>query len=48
MIFGPDGLATCGNPECHIFMWDQAKTLAQLADNMSTLDIRRHDGPAPG
>lgn len=47
LVFGPDGPATCPNPDCRIFMWDRSKTIDELADNMGQLDVRPAP-PAPG
>lgn len=33
------GQAFCGNEDCHVFSWDPAKTLAELADDMQQIEL---------
>jgi hypothetical protein len=36
----PGGLqAFCGNTECHVFMWEPDKTLAELAADSAYIDL---------
>jgi hypothetical protein len=33
--------AFCGNDDCRIFMWEPGKTMDELLENLTTIDLRR-------